>query len=81
MLEFIALKLGKLCDDLVFLGGCTTGLFITDPIAPGSCAVGQVQVANRNPEDRLAQTRRQIAFSPRQCPAKRQIADRRDGDR
>lgn len=30
MLEFVAGKLGKLCDEVVFLGGCTTALFITD---------------------------------------------------
>lgn len=27
-------QLGKLADDLVFLGGCATGLLITDPAAP-----------------------------------------------
>lgn len=31
MLEFIATKLGGLREEVVFLGGCTTGLFITDP--------------------------------------------------
>ena len=30
MLEFIAEKLGSLCDKLVFLGGCATALLITD---------------------------------------------------
>ena len=30
MLEFIATKLGKLCDEVVFLGGCTTSLFMTE---------------------------------------------------
>ncbi len=34
MLQFIATKLGDLCNDLVFLGGCTTALFITDPEFP-----------------------------------------------
>lgn len=34
MLEFVATKLGVICDDFVFLGGCTTGLFITDPVFP-----------------------------------------------
>lgn len=34
MLEFIASKLGEIRDDVVFLGGCTTGLFITDPDFP-----------------------------------------------
>lgn len=34
MLEFVATKLGEMINDVVFLGGCTTGLFITDPIFP-----------------------------------------------
>lgn len=34
MLEFVATKLGEIRDDVVFLGGCTTGLFITDPDFP-----------------------------------------------
>lgn len=27
-------QLGTLTDDMVFLGGCATGLLITDPAAP-----------------------------------------------
>lgn len=27
-------KLGELADEMVFLGGCATGLLITDPAAP-----------------------------------------------
>lgn len=34
MLEFVATKLGKIRNDVVFLGGCTTGLFISDPLVP-----------------------------------------------
>lgn len=34
MLELIARKLGKLKDKFVFLGGCTTALFITDSASP-----------------------------------------------
>jgi len=34
MLEFVATKLGDIRYDVVFLGGCTTGLFITDPEFP-----------------------------------------------
>ncbi len=34
MLEYAARKLGDLCDDFVFLGGCSTALFITDPASP-----------------------------------------------
>ena len=34
MLEFVARKLGKLKDEFIFLGGCTTTLFITDFTSP-----------------------------------------------
>ena len=34
MLEVAAQLLGELCDDLVFLGGATVGLWVTDPAAP-----------------------------------------------
>lgn len=34
MLELVASKLEKLCDDVVFLGGYTTALFITDTHTP-----------------------------------------------
>jgi len=34
MLSFFAENLGELCNEVVFLGGCTTSLFITDAHAP-----------------------------------------------
>ena len=34
MLEFVATKLEEIRNDVVFLGGCTTGLFITDTKFP-----------------------------------------------
>jgi len=34
MLEFVATKLGNIRNDVVFLGGCTTGLFLSDPLVP-----------------------------------------------
>ena len=34
MLQFIAEKLGELRNELVFLGGCTTAIFIDEPSAP-----------------------------------------------
>ena len=34
ILEMAADKLGPLVDRVVFLGGCATGLLITDPAAP-----------------------------------------------
>lgn len=33
MLEFVARKLGPLNDEVIYLGGCTTALFITDPLS------------------------------------------------
>ncbi len=32
MLEFVARKLGPLNDEVVYLGGCSTALFITDSL-------------------------------------------------
>jgi len=34
MLQFVASKLDDLLDEVVFLGGCTTGLLISDPMVP-----------------------------------------------
>jgi len=34
MLEFVATKLGDIRNNVVFLGGCTAGLFISDPVVP-----------------------------------------------
>jgi len=33
MLEFVARKLGELNNDVVYLGGCATALFINDPLS------------------------------------------------
>lgn len=33
-LEAAAERLGSLVNDVVFLGGCATGLLLTDPAAP-----------------------------------------------
>lgn len=33
MLEFVARKLGPLNEEVIYLGGCTTTLFITDPLS------------------------------------------------
>ena len=33
MLKIVARKLGKLNDEIVYLGGCTTALFINDPLS------------------------------------------------
>ena len=42
MLEFAVGKLGALCDEFIFLGGCTTALFITDPGVPDVRATDDV---------------------------------------
>lgn len=34
LLEFAVRKLGNVSDEFVFLGGCSTALFITDPASP-----------------------------------------------
>lgn len=34
ILELAVARLGKLADEMVFLGGCATGLLITDKAAP-----------------------------------------------
>jgi len=34
LLEFAVRKLGDISDGFVFLGGCSTALFITDPASP-----------------------------------------------
>lgn len=33
MLELVARKLGKLNNEVVYLGGCATALFINDPLS------------------------------------------------
>lgn len=44
MLELMARQLGPLTERLVFVGGCTTGLFITDPLLPAVRATRDVDV-------------------------------------
>jgi hypothetical protein len=44
MLEIAVERLGKLIDDVVFLGGCATGLLLTDPAAPPIRATRDVDV-------------------------------------
>ena len=34
LLESVVKSLGPLCEQLVFVGGCVTGLLITEPAAP-----------------------------------------------
>lgn len=44
LLELAVKKLGDLTDKLVFLGGCATGLLLTDKAAPPVRATGDVDV-------------------------------------
>lgn len=42
--EVAVARLGALADEMVFLGGCATGLLITDPLAPPIRATNDVDV-------------------------------------
>jgi len=42
--EIAVVRLGVLADEMVFLGGCATGLLITDPLAPPIRATNDVDV-------------------------------------
>jgi len=44
ILELAVERLARLADDLVFLGGCATGLLVTDPGAPPVRATRDVGV-------------------------------------
>lgn len=62
-----ARALGELCDELVFVGGCTTGLLITDPAAPEIRATRDVdviaEIASRNEYYTLAERLRILGFT------------------
>lgn len=59
-------RLGKLADEMVFLGGCATGLLITDPAAPPIRITRDVdaivQVVSRADYYRLSEKLRAIGF-------------------
>ena len=44
ILEIAAARLGGLVEELVFLGGCATGLLLTDQLAPPIRATKDVDV-------------------------------------
>lgn len=44
IMELAVARLGALADEMVFLGGCATGLLITDPLAPPIRATNDVDV-------------------------------------
>lgn len=73
MLELMAAKLGQLTERLVFVGGCTTGLFITDPLLPPVRVTRDVDViteaASRHDYHLLEENLRQLGFTPDLSPA------------
>jgi len=62
-----ARALGVLCDEFVFVGGCTTGLLITDPAAPEIRSTRDVdviaEIASLNEYYRLADRLRNLGFT------------------
>lgn len=72
MLELMAAKLGELAEQLVFVGGCTTGLFITDPLLPPVRVTRDVDViteaSSRQDYHQLEERLRALGFSPDMRP-------------
>lgn len=67
MLEIVAAKLNDLLDDFVFLGGATTGLFLTDPAVdeprPTIDVDVIVEVHSRVAYNRIGEKLRGLGFS------------------
>jgi predicted nucleotidyltransferase len=59
-------KLGELCDEMVFLGGCTTGLLITDQASPPVRETKDidviVEVTTRAEYYKLSESLRELGF-------------------
>lgn len=72
MLEGVVERLGPLVEEMVFLGGCATGLLITDPAAPGIRATQDVdalvEVASRREYHRLSRALRTRGFAEDDSP-------------
>lgn len=72
MLEVISNKLGQLTERLVFVGGCTTGLFITDPLLPAVRITRDVDViaeaGSRIGYHQLEHALRRLGFAPDMRP-------------
>jgi len=70
MLELMADKLGELAEQLVFVGGSTTGLFITDPLLPPVRVTRDIDViteaSSRQDYHQLEERLRVLGFSPDQ---------------
>ena len=76
-------QLGGLADDMVFLGGCATGLLITDPAAPPIRVTRDVdaivQVVSLNDFYRFSEKLRALGFkedTSDDAPICRWLADR-----
>lgn len=67
ILEIAVARLGVLIEEMVFLGGCATGLLITDAVAPAIRATKDVdvivEVASLIEYHRLAKRLRECGFS------------------
>lgn len=71
-LEVMAHKLGHLTERLIFVGGSTTGLFITDPLLPPVRVTRDVAVIteanSRLDSHQLEEALRKLGFSPDMRP-------------
>lgn len=67
IMEIAVARLGALADEMVFLGGCATGLLITDAVAPPIRATKDVdaiaEVASLIEYHRLSKRLRDVGFS------------------
>jgi hypothetical protein len=72
ILEMVVKRLGPLADDMVFLGGCATGLLLTDVAAPPIRATQDVDVITEVPSlgdyHRLSELLRERGFKEDQSP-------------
>jgi predicted nucleotidyltransferase len=72
LLERAVAHLGALSDEMVFVGGCATGLLLTDPAAPPIRTTQDVdvltEVATRSEYYRLSEKLRAKGFSEDQTP-------------
>jgi hypothetical protein len=72
IMEIAVARLGVLAEEMVFLGGCATGLLITDAVAPPIRATKDVdaiaEVASLIEYHRLSKRLRELGFSEDQSP-------------
>lgn len=72
ILELVVKRLGPLADDMVFLGGCATGLLLTDVAAPPIRVTQDVdvitEVASRGDYHRLSGQLRERGFKEDRSP-------------